>query len=163
MRYRARLAAREVHLELDPRGRLLVDGEAVVADAVAVREARLYSILIDDRSHEVAVLERTGRLRLRVDGRDVALSLVDEREEAARARGGTVPTDIEIRAPMPGLVVAVHVAEGDAVAEGASICTLEAMKMENEIVVPRGGTVSALRAAAGTKVDGGDLLAVVSP
>jgi acetyl-CoA/propionyl-CoA carboxylase biotin carboxyl carrier protein len=47
---------------------------------------------------------------------------------------------------------------GDVVAVGAPILVLEAMKMENEIVAERGGTVSAIHKAAGQAVDTGDLL-----
>ncbi|HKW79233.1 MAG TPA: biotin/lipoyl-containing protein, partial [Candidatus Limnocylindria bacterium] len=121
-----------------------------------------WSLILAGASHEVALLERDP-LRLRVDGRDVAVELVDERERAAISRSGADVRPYEVRAPMPGLIVTVHVREGDVVDAGASICTLEAMKMENELNTPRRGRVVTLRAAAGAKVDGGDLLAVLAP
>jgi acetyl/propionyl-CoA carboxylase alpha subunit len=64
-------------------------------------------------------------------------------------------------APMPGTVVRVDVAVGDAVAAGAVIMALEAMKMEHVIRSPAAGTVAELRVAAGTQVDSGTVLAVV--
>lgn len=164
MRYRAEVDGRALWLELDPRGRLLVDGEGVDADCVALG-ADLYSVIVGGRSHEVLVLERGGQqLRLAVNGRELALSLTDEREREAQAHAGAASASaIELRAPMPGLIVAVHVAEGDVVGEGGSVCTLEAMKMENELTVPRRARVRRLHAAAGAKVSGGDLLAELMP
>jgi len=63
-----------------------------------------------------------------------------------------------IRAPIAGKVVKVLVAPGDHVAAGTPVIVLEAMKMENELVAERGGTVSVLHKAAGQAVDTGDLL-----
>ena len=64
-------------------------------------------------------------------------------------------------APMPGKVVRVNVAAGDAVKKGAVLLVLEAMKMEHAIAAPAAGTVAALRVKAGDIVAGGDVLAVV--
>jgi biotin carboxyl carrier protein len=67
-----------------------------------------------------------------------------------------------IRAPIAGKVVKVLVAVGDAVAPGAAVIVLEAMKMENELAAERGGTVSAIHRAAGQAVDTGDLLVEIT-
>jgi biotin carboxyl carrier protein len=100
---------------------------------------------------------------VRVDGRDTHVELVDERERAALDTRDGDARPYEVRAPMPGLIVAVHVREGDVVDEGASVCTLEAMKMENELTSPRRARVARLAAAPGAKVNGGDVLAVLAP
>src|ERR1700716_2975799 len=76
---------------------------------------------------------------------------------ASAARGGRH----EVRAPMPGLLKAVHVAEGDVVEMGARLMTLEAMKMENELLAPARGRIVRLVVGAGTKVEGGAVLAVL--
>ena len=57
------------------------------------------------------------------------------------ARPRTAAAPVDIRATLPGLVVAVNVAEGDEVAAGATLLTIEAMKMQNEVRAPRGGRV----------------------
>jgi biotin carboxyl carrier protein len=67
-----------------------------------------------------------------------------------------------IRAPIAGKVVKVLVAVGDPVAVGAAVIVLEAMKMENQLVAERGGTVTAIHKAAGQAVDTGDLLVEIS-
>lgn len=62
---------------------------------------------------------------------------------------------------MPGRILRILVAEGDAVAEGDVICTLEAMKMENELRTPKAGRVKALRAQPGQAVERGAVLAEI--
>ncbi|HEX4695976.1 acetyl/propionyl/methylcrotonyl-CoA carboxylase subunit alpha [Sphingomonas sp.] len=78
-----------------------------------------------------------------------------------RATGGAggATGDGAILAPMPGRVIAVDVAAGDAVAKGQKLLTLEAMKMEHGLVAPFDGTVAELNAEAGTQVQVDALLA----
>ena len=63
---------------------------------------------------------------------------------------------------MPGLLKTVHVSEGDLVEQGAALVVLEAMKMENELRAPARGRVVKLVARAGSKVEGGAVLAVLA-
>ena len=58
-----------------------------------------------------------------------------------------------VKAPMPGTILKVNVQVGQSVAAGQLLCVLEAMKMENEIVAPRAGTVAQVIAAKGASVD----------
>jgi propionyl-CoA carboxylase alpha chain len=64
-------------------------------------------------------------------------------------------------APMPGTVVRIEVAPGAAVAAGAPVVVLEAMKMEHIVVAPHDGTVTSVGVTAGQPVDVGTVLAVV--
>jgi len=66
-------------------------------------------------------------------------------------------------APMPGSVIAVRAAMGDAVTEGQPILVMEAMKMQHTIAAPYAGTVTELSAAEGQQVEAGTVLAVVTP
>ena len=72
---------------------------------------------------------------------------------AAAPAGGTV-----ITCPMPGTIIDIKVAAGDAVAEGQTLVVFEAMKMENEIVAPCAGTVAAINVNKGDSVDSGSVL-----
>ena len=74
---------------------------------------------------------------------------------AAPASGGT------IKAPLPGMVLDVKVAQGSAVAEGQVLVILEAMKMENEIVASSAGVVKKVHVAKGDSVAAGDVLLVL--
>ncbi|BCY10123.1 biotin carboxylase N-terminal domain-containing protein [Actinoplanes sp. L3-i22] len=65
-------------------------------------------------------------------------------------------------ASMPGLVVALHVAEGDQVAAGAPIVVLEAMKMQQTLTAPADGVVASLSVVVGKQVAAGEVLAVIA-
>jgi acetyl-CoA/propionyl-CoA carboxylase biotin carboxyl carrier protein len=64
---------------------------------------------------------------------------------------------------MQGTVVKVLVNEGDTIEAGQTVCVLEAMKMENNIVSPFAGTVVEVRVGPGSSVGTGDVVAVVGP
>ena len=65
--------------------------------------------------------------------------------------------------PMPGKVIAVKVAVGDAVAENDVVLSLEAMKMENNIVAHIAGSVARIEVSEGSEVAAGALLLVIEP
>ncbi|MBL9028369.1 MAG: biotin/lipoyl-binding protein [Myxococcales bacterium] len=67
-----------------------------------------------------------------------------------------------VRSPMPGRVVRVLVKEGDEVEAGAPVVVVEAMKMENELVAERAGTVKRVVTSAGATVEGGAVLVEIS-
>jgi acetyl/propionyl-CoA carboxylase alpha subunit len=92
------------------------------------------------RGRRIPVTVRTWRERV-----------LAEAESAARGQDGP----IEVRATLPGLVVAVAVEPGDEVAEGSRLLTIEAMKMQNEVRAPRAGRVASVTVAAGQAVAAG--------
>jgi biotin carboxyl carrier protein len=96
-----------------------------------------------------------------VAGRRIPITVQTWRERLlAEARGAADESGapVDIRATLPGLVVAVNVAEGDEVEAGAALLTLEAMKMQNEVRSPRAGRIAALGVAPGQPVATGVLL-----
>ena len=105
-----------------------------------------------------------GTLWVHADGAVTALRPLTRRAAAAlrlhrreRVAGATSP---ELRAPMPGTVVAIHVPDGAAVQAGDRIVTIEAMKMEHATIAPHAGIVS-LSIHVGDQVSRDQLLARV--
>ena len=66
-----------------------------------------------------------------------------------------------VNAPMPGNILKVNVTQGQAVKEGDVLCVLEAMKMENEILAPKNGSVTQVLVSKGSTVDTGAPLVVI--
>ena len=81
--------------------------------------------------------------------------------KAAPAPVAAKPAEVgsgSVVAPMPGTILKVLKASGDAVKAGEVVLILEAMKMENEITAPVDGTIGSLNLTEGSTVAGGDLL-----
>ena len=67
----------------------------------------------------------------------------------------------QVTSPMPGTILSVNVAAGDAVKRGQVLMILEAMKMENEIMCPCDGKVVSVNTSKGSSVESGTLLCVI--
>ena len=162
MRYEVTLDDRRVRVELGEDGRFTVEDRVVAAEVRETVRGRQWSIVLEGESHEITVVTHDP-LRLDVDGHDVRAVVVDERAlRAGRGAVGARRDRVELRAPMPGLLKAVHVKEGDRVDVDAPLATLEAMKMENELLAPSAGRISKVRATAGAKVEAGAVLIVIA-
>jgi 3-methylcrotonyl-CoA carboxylase alpha subunit len=84
---------------------------------------------------------------LSIDGERVAFRLWEP-----RGNGMAIASDGAILSPMPGRIIAVNVAAGDAVTKGQKLLTLEAMKMEHTLTAPFDGVVAELNVEAGAQV-----------
>ena len=67
----------------------------------------------------------------------------------------------KVTSPMPGTILSVNVAVGDAVKRGQVLMVLEAMKMENEIMCPCDGKIASVNTSKGASVESGTLLCVI--
>ena len=81
---------------------------------------------------------------------------------AASAPAAPLAAGETVSAPMPGNILKVSVTQGQAVKAGDVLVILEAMKMENEIVAPRDGTIAQVVTAKGAVVDTGAPLIVLA-
>ncbi|HEX7166874.1 MAG TPA: biotin carboxylase N-terminal domain-containing protein, partial [Acidimicrobiales bacterium] len=138
-------------------GGLDVSGESPARHVriLAVGDGRV-DVDVGDRRIAVDVASHGRRWWVHGPGIDVEL------EELPRFPEPTVEVvEGGLVAPMPGKVLAVHVAAGDPVEAGQLLAVIEAMKMEHRVVAPHAGTVSEVRVATGDQVAPGDLLVVV--
>ena len=129
-----------------------------------VTERGPYSLLIrmGKRSFDVTFDADGTTFLLDFGSRQVAVEILDPLGTAAEGPGfGQGMGRREIRASMPGKVVAVKVKVGDEVAKGQGLIILEAMKMENEVASPCAGKVTALSVTPGQTVETGSLLVAV--
>jgi biotin carboxyl carrier protein len=152
--------SREVAVEklADGRYRFSIDGREQVVDSRQTGTGT-FSLLIDHATAEVSVVARGEDFAVTIDGRTHRLRLLDERRARRAAAAGSADGAREVRAAMPGKVVAVLIAAGATVERGQGILVIEAMKMENEIPAPRAGTVTEVLAKPGQAVEAGELLA----
>ena len=80
---------------------------------------------------------------------------------AAPAAAAVTGAGEPVNAPMPGTILKVNVANGQAVKAGDVLCVLEAMKMENDITAPKDGTVTQVVTSKGASVSSGDPLVMI--
>jgi acetyl-CoA/propionyl-CoA carboxylase biotin carboxyl carrier protein len=78
-----------------------------------------------------------------------------------KAGAGAGASSEELVSPLQGSIFKLEVAEGDEIEEGALVCVIEAMKMENEITAHRAGKITALPIEVGGSINSGDLIAKI--
>jgi biotin carboxyl carrier protein len=147
----------EVQPLADGRFRVTVDGRERIVDSRPTGTGS-FSLLIDHAAAEVSVTWRGDEYTVATGGRAHRVRLMDERARRRHERRGGADGGNEVRAQMPGKVVAVLVAAGATVERGQGLLVIEAMKMENEISAPRSGTIAELRVQPGQAVESGELL-----
>src|ERR1700740_1709221 len=104
-----------------------------------------------------------GTLQLRCGQHEFSADFTDPRAWRGRKHGAVEVEGLqEILAPMPGKVVRVLAAVGDAVEAGQGLLVVEAMKMQNEIRSPKSGTVERVLAREGQPVNAREVLCVVA-
>jgi len=122
---------------------------------VKIKEARADRALVDVNGEEYQVAIRTP-----------AALTPDATTEASTATASTTGPDLsdaqlsdgKVQAPMPGVILKLLRKPGQAVAANDPVLVLEAMKMENEIKTPVGGTVGEIFVSEGDSVNTGDNL-----
>ncbi|MCX8061095.1 MAG: biotin/lipoyl-binding protein [Anaerolineales bacterium] len=156
VKYVATLDQTEYHVEIVDDKHVVLDGEVREVDFAAVGDQPIFSLLINGKSYEAFVYPHEEEWQVLLLGNLYSVRVEDEREKRLRAAAGGKVTErgeFHLKAPMPGLVVAVPVAEGQRVSKGDVLLILESMKMQNELKSPREGVVSRLRVNAGDSVE----------
>ena len=111
-----------------------------------------YRVTVNGTAYEIELEELTGAAPAAAP----AAATAPAPAAAAAPAGGE-----QVTSPMPGTILSVNVAAGDAVKRGHVLMILEAMKMENEIMCPCDGKVVSVNTSKGSSVESGTLLCVI--
>jgi len=164
-------------IEIGPMGRAWVNQEPYDVDLWPVDGNGEYSLLINNRSYEVHVSGNGGgvsnvmvgrrpyRARLQRGhwGAGPGVSDVEALAAPPTWLDGRPATVVELRAPLPGLLVETVVGEGEYVDEQALVAILESMKMNLELRAPRSGVIRELLASSGDQIAQDEILAIIDP
>ncbi len=156
MKYITTIDDKQFAVEIIDEKHVNVDGKIYEIDFESVSGQPVYSLIVNGRSHESYIYQGDDNWQVLMRGRLYPVKVEDEREMRLRAAagGGVAETgEFHLRAPMPGLVVAVPIAEGQPVKKGQVILILESMKMQNELKSPRDGTMGRIRVKPGESVE----------
>lgn len=140
-----------------------VNNEELVLDSITLNDNTSH-VLINNKSYTVEVekLDTANKTAIvKVKGKPYSLTIKDQFDQLLQQLGMdnlTANKIQQVKAPMPGLVLNVLVAEGDEIKKGDSLLVLEAMKMENMIKSPTDGIVKKIEIKQGDKVEKNELL-----
>lgn len=138
----------------------LNDGERQTASLSRIDSNR-YLMLLDHESFIVNVRRDEDRMTVIIRGKQFEFDVYDEKTHIWKSileESGGASGDTQISAPMPGLIMSIHVSAGDLIEAGDPVFVLSAMKMENEIKATVSGTVRRVLAAENQAVEKGHVI-----
>lgn len=159
----------KVEIYQDPEGTTYVrvaDGPEMKVDFDVALGEDLFSLLVDNHSHEIHIEpgDKSSDYEVTLDGQIYQVKVETERQHRLAAlvpRQQIHTGEIHVKAPMPGLVTIVAVEVGQVVEQGQRVAVLEAMKMENELRAPRAGTIKVVNVQSGQTVEQNKVLVVI--
>ena len=100
-------------------------------------------MILDGKSYEAFVYQGEEDSNILITGQQYQVNVEDEREKQLKTAGGSNVSggEFHLKAPMPGLVVAVLMEEGRELKKGQVMLILKSMKMQNELKAPSNGVV----------------------
>lgn len=144
-------------------GQLKVDDAIVNVDTEVLADGSAH-VLYNNKSYNIELITENNldkTLIIKVNGSVYHIAIEDQYDQLLKKLGldGAQSNKVsEIKAPMPGLVLNVMVAEGQSVEKGDSLLVLEAMKMENVIKSPTSGLIKKILISKGIKVEKNEIL-----
>lgn len=142
---------------------LLVNGKNQKLDIVKKSFGEMH-ILRNGISYTAELIKNsaeTKEMTLLVNGNKYTVALRDEYDLLLDSLGLSAQmnaVDMDLKAPMPGLVLDVKVKDGDSVKKGDALLILEAMKMENVLKATADATIQSVKAKKGNTVDKNEIL-----
>jgi biotin carboxyl carrier protein len=166
MKYIASVKNQQFTVDINNDGAITIDDEPIDIDFRRLPSGGITSLLLDNRSISAVVDERGDDWEVLIMGELYSVKVQDERSFRLAQRGGLgigVDGEAVVKSPMPGIIVAVPVAEGDKVSLGDKVIILESMKMENELRAPCDGVITHVNVSAGASVEKDQALVTISP
>lgn len=140
---------------------LLVDGTPLDINMESLNGNGLHILRQPTRNVETYLQpNRNGVYDVQIDGTHLSAEVAFGYQ---RPKNGQHNTNGNLHSPMPGVIVDIPVKYGDRVREGETILVQEAMKMQMKIRTPESGTVTRINTSAGSQVEKGELLVVITP
>jgi biotin carboxyl carrier protein len=142
---------------------LIVNGESALIDSVELNKNSSH-LLYKNKSYTVEVVELNTEEKtavVKVNGIAYSLNIKDQYDQLLKQLGMDNLAGskiLQVKAPMPGLVLNVLIAERDEVKKGDNLLVLEAMKMENMLKSPTDGVVKKIMIKQGDKVEKNEML-----
>lgn len=166
MRYVAKVKEKTFKIDVEgKKGKLEVklNGNPVSVDLIEVKPPNFLSLLVNNRSFDAEISKDSERYWVSMRGKRFECVLEDERVSKLKDLSGYTGKERiqkELKSPMPGLVVAVEVKEGQEINPGEGLVIVEAMKMENELKANFKGKVKNIRVKEGQAVEKDEVLII---
>jgi biotin carboxyl carrier protein len=165
MKYITTIGEKDYTIEIIDRGHLSFNGKVMEVDFESISGQPVYSLVIDGKSYEAYVYEHDDEWQVLLLGQQYPVRVEDEREKRLKYAGGAklqMSGEFQLKAPMPGLVVAISVSEGQQIDKGQVLVILESMKMQNELKSPRAGKVERVKVKVGESVEQRQILLTIT-
>lgn len=156
MKYVTTIDGKEFTVEIVDEKHIRINERLLDVDFESISGQPVYSLLMGGKSYEAYVSPDDEQWEVLLRGRLYQAEVQDEREKRLRSAGGTGAAEggeFQLKAPMPGLVVAIPVEEGQEIKKGQVLLILESMKMQNELKAPRDGIIQRIKVKAGETVE----------
>jgi len=165
MKYITTVGNEQFTIDINQDGQITLNGEVINAEMRQMIDTTMYSIIMDNASYDLRMNEGDGVYIVQLSGEIFEVVVEDERTRrlaGLKSSAGTIVGEALVKAPMPGVVVEIPVAQGQEVKRGDIVVIFESMKMQNEFKAPRDGTVHAIRVVPGDKVDQNAILLTIA-
>jgi len=129
-----------------------IGGRRMELDAARL-SGHTVSLLAAGKSYRARVAGQGRKIFVAIGANQFCLEVLEPGGSSRFKEGSAGKAEGTIKAPMPGMVIKVNVAEGDAVSPGDSLAVVEAMKMEHEMRAATKAIVAKVHVKAGQQVD----------
>jgi biotin carboxyl carrier protein len=156
MKYVTTIDNKEFEIEVIDERHVRIGDRLLQVDFETVSGQPVFSLILNGKSYESFIYQNDEDWEVLIRGRQYQVKIEDEREKRLKAAAGAGVAEggeFHLKAPMPGLVVAVLINEGQEVKKGQVMLILESMKMQNELKAPRDGTMGRVRVKPGESVE----------